>query len=254
MRIEVLGSNSDGNAYIISDGVTKIMLECGLNLKTLQKRSGYTLAELQAVLTSHSHGDHSASIAEMHKMGIPVYCTAETSLQYNISGEGVHILSNQGKQSSSFQDTTLCVGTFTIVPFPLIHAHTQTMETCECYGFLIYSAATKQRLLFATDTMYIPQRFENLDYIMLECNYTMDRLFDEVESGVASYIDERRLRTHMSAETAVKFLKAQDLSHVKAIIGLHLSAGKADKDEILKMLRVATGKPCYIAEPGVCVG
>lgn len=239
MRIEVYGSGSTGNAYGISDGETKLMLECGVELKKLNKLSGYALEAFDAVLTSHSHGDHSATLYEMVKRGVPCYCTAETSQVYGISGEGVNTIDGRAFQ----------IKTFTVQPFPLIHAHTKTMEKCECYGFLLKSNVTKERLLFATDTQYIPQRFLHLNYVMVETNYTEKYVTDEYNG----FIDERRIQTHMSVETAIKFLKLQDLSNVKAIIGLHLSQGKTEQAEVLRALRRATGKRCYIATEGLIV-
>lgn len=239
MHIEVYGSGSTGNAYGISDGKTKLMLECGVKLKDLNKYSGYALDTFDAVLTSHSHSDHSVTLYEMLKRGTPVYCTAETSNVYGLSGEGVNIIDNA---------TSIVLKTLTIVPFPLIHKHTKTMDVCPCYGFLIYSKVTQEKLLFATDTMYIPQRFSGLSYIMLETNY-----FEEYLNDAEDFIDARRLLTHMSVETAVKFLKLQDLSTVRVVIGLHLSAAKTEKAEVLRALRRATGKRCYIAEAGLSV-
>lgn len=240
MNIAVYGSGSSGNAYCISDGSTRIMLECGVELKNLNRYSGYTLDRFDAVLTSHSHIDHSQTLYEMHKRGIPIYCTAETCEVYGLSGEGINIISENSPK--------FAVKSFIIKPFPLIHAHTKTMEKCECLGFLIASTVTKEKLLFATDTMYIPQQFKGLNYIMLETNYLEEYLND---GTVSDFIDQRRLQTHMSVETAVKFLKKQDLSTVKAVIGLHLSGNKTEQDKVLRALRRATGKRCYIAQAGL---
>lgn len=240
MHISVYGSGSTGNSYCISDGITRIMLECGVELKNLNKYSGYTLDKFDAVVTSHSHIDHSQTLYEMHKRGIPIYCTAETCKVYGLSGEGINII---GETSPA-----LAIKSLLIKPFPLIHAHTKTMDKCECLGFLIASKETQEKLLFATDTMYIPQQFTGLNYIMLETNYIEEYLND---GSVNAFIDDRRLQTHMSVETAVKFLKKQDLSKVKVIIGLHLSGAKTEKDRVLRELRRATGKRCYVAESGL---
>ena len=96
MHIEVYGSGSTGNAYGISDGKTKIMLECGVKLKDLNKECGYALDTFDAVLTSHSHGDHSATLYEMFKRGKPCYCTAEPHLDREIFKrvKQTHIVSN----------------------------------------------------------------------------------------------------------------------------------------------------------------
>lgn len=239
MVIRVYGSGSDGNCYGISDGETSILLECGVPMKRLNKVSDFALASYKAVITSHEHGDHSAYIAEMHRRGMDVYCTKHTAELYAIDGQyGVNII----REKESIK-----VGTFTLMPFPLKHNNTGDMSPCECYGFLVYSKLTKERLLFATDTMYIPQRFKQLNYIMLEVNYIKAKL-DTIDYD---FIDGRRVLTHMSLETAVDFLQHQDLSKVRKVVAIHLSAKRADADEILRTLRRKTGKACYIAEEGL---
>ena len=55
MQIEVLGSSSAGNAYIIDDGVTSLLLECGLSARDMQVKSGFKIAQVSGCLVSHLH-------------------------------------------------------------------------------------------------------------------------------------------------------------------------------------------------------
>ena len=48
-----LASSSKGNAYVLSDGDTTLLLECGLTFKELHKRLGYHMADHTATLVSH---------------------------------------------------------------------------------------------------------------------------------------------------------------------------------------------------------
>lgn len=41
MTFTSLASSSRGNAYVVSDGETTLLLECGLSFRELQKRLGY---------------------------------------------------------------------------------------------------------------------------------------------------------------------------------------------------------------------
>ena len=58
MTFTSLASSSRGNAYVVSDGETTLLLECGLSFRELQKRLGYGVADITACLVSHEHQDH----------------------------------------------------------------------------------------------------------------------------------------------------------------------------------------------------
>ena len=65
MTFTSLASSSRGNAYVVSDGETTLLLECGLTFKELQKRLGYGVAGITACLVSHEHQDHAKAAAQM---------------------------------------------------------------------------------------------------------------------------------------------------------------------------------------------
>ena len=55
LQIEVLGSSSSGNAYIVSDGDSSLLLECGLPIKELQTKSNFRMTQMAGCLISHLH-------------------------------------------------------------------------------------------------------------------------------------------------------------------------------------------------------
>ena len=79
MTFTSLASSSRGNAYVVSDGETTLLLECGLSFKELQKRLGYGVADITACLVSHEHQDHAKAAAQMLKAGVPVYMSEGTA-------------------------------------------------------------------------------------------------------------------------------------------------------------------------------
>ena len=79
MKFEALASSSSGNAYIVSDKYTRILLECGVTHKNLQKLTGFSLSVIQGVLVSHEHKDHAKSVAELISRGMTVYMSQGTA-------------------------------------------------------------------------------------------------------------------------------------------------------------------------------
>ena len=71
MKFKALASSSHGNAYIVSDNDTRILLECGVSHKNLQKLSGFSLSEFQACLVSHEHKDHAKAVADLVEAQFP---------------------------------------------------------------------------------------------------------------------------------------------------------------------------------------
>ena len=75
-----------GSKYLVSSGKTKVLVDCGLfqGLKELRLRNWRQLPfapnELDAVVLTHAHIDHSGSLPILTREGFrgPIYCTAPT--------------------------------------------------------------------------------------------------------------------------------------------------------------------------------
>lgn len=87
MRFQAIASSSHGNAYLVEDCQTRILLECGLALRTLQKKLGFSLMELDGVLLTHEHKDHSRCACELVNSGQTVYMSAGTALELGLAEE-----------------------------------------------------------------------------------------------------------------------------------------------------------------------
>lgn len=56
IKATVLASGSDGNCYLLTGGnKTKILIECGIPYKEIQKGCGFKLGEIDVCLISHEH-------------------------------------------------------------------------------------------------------------------------------------------------------------------------------------------------------
>lgn len=57
MFIDAIASSSKGNAYVISDGKTTLLIECGFSMKELKRRTNFVIpSKIDACLISHEHG------------------------------------------------------------------------------------------------------------------------------------------------------------------------------------------------------
>lgn len=203
-----LASSSKGNAYVVSDGETTLLLECGLTFKELQKRLGYHMADLTACLVSHEHQDHAKAAPQMLKRGVPMYMSYGTAISHKEPMDGVHLIKAGDR---------IPFGAMTVVPFRVFH------NTEEPLGFLIEDGRTGERLLFAIDTANLHVVADRLTYIAVECNYEEALL--SRSDRMLSLMKERVRRSHFEIDRVIRWLHKQDLSGVLTIYLLHLSAG-----------------------------
>ena len=208
MTFASLASSSKGNAYVVSDGDTTLLLECGLTFKELQKQLGYHMADITACLVSHEHQDHAKAASQMLKHGVPMYMSYGTATSHKDPMDGACIIK---------AGETLRFGALTVVPFRTFH------NTEEPLGFLIEDSRTKERLLFAVDTANLNVIADRLTYIAVECNYEEALL--EMSDRTTGFLKERIRHSHFEIDRVIRWLHKQDLSGVLAIYLLHLSAG-----------------------------
>lgn len=204
MRFESLASSSSGNAYIVSDNDTRILLECGVSHKKLQKLSGFSLSEFQACLVSHEHKDHAKSVAELISRGLEVYMSQGTAEA--LEADAVKLIEHMEQFN---------VGSLDIVPFTTFH------DAREPLGFLIKSRVDGDVLAFATDTVNLRYKFPDLNILAIEANYDKnilercDRMPDKVKYRITN--------SHMEIDTLCDYLRSLDLSQCREIHLLHLS-------------------------------
>ena len=57
-----------------------------------------------------------------------------------------------------------------------------------------------------------------------------------LNGDVIPEVEKRRLKSHMSLDTAVQFLESTDCSQLKAIYAIHGSETRSDRDEVYRAL------------------
>lgn len=231
MEIKTLASGSKGNCYIVSDGSSKILLECGISLKEIKKGCNFNLNSIDFCLVSHRHHDHNKSIKEVSKAGIDTFATKETFEGFE------HHRCHAVEPLKTFE-----VASYKILAF-------ETEHDCDgAVGFLIQSKVTNEKLLFATDTYYLKYKFKGLTHIMIECNYVSAILKENIDAGlIHPALRNRIIKSHFELSNVIEFLKANDLSKVEEIKLIHLSSANADAVFMKQEVEKATGKYVTIA-------
>lgn len=221
-------SSSSGNLYVVDNGRSHFMIECGLPIKKIKQALNFGLFGIDFCLLSHEHKDHSKAVKDILKAGIDVYTSQGTIDALKIEYHRLHPV----KSKQSFT-----VGDWKILPFDVNH------DAAEPLGFLIANEEN-EKLLFATDTYYLKYKFPGVQIFAVECNYSLDTLSPDLPE----IIKQRLLKSHFSLDNLVKFFKANDLSKVEKIYLLHLSAGNSDENFFKRTIQAVTGKPVVVSE------
>lgn len=231
IEITALASSSKGNCYRVTDGHTPLLLECGINYREIQKGFNFQMSEVAGCLITHEHGDHCKSLKDVLKAGIDCYMSTGTAGAIGINHHRIkHVKAQQ----------PFTIGTWTILPFDVQH------DVSEPYGFLLVNNAG-EKLLFATDTYYIKYKFTGLTHILVECNYSMEILNQNILDGsVPAVMKKRLLQSHFSLENVKEFLNVNDLSKVQEIWLLHLSDSNSDEVMFKEEIMALTGRRVYV--------
>jgi len=223
MILKVLGSESAGNCYLLESDNEVLILEAGIRLQEIKVALDFDLGKVIGCLVTHSHGDHCKYARDYLKAGINVYTSKETIAAANLTGHRLFPISPQ----------PFHIGQFTIKCFPVPHG-------VPTLGFLI-KHPNSGYILFVTDAACIPNRFCNLNHILIEANY---------EDSILT--NDRAVGHHMSLDTCLDFLRANDLSQVRNIVLLHLSSGNSDSKMFADSVRsIATKAKVFIADKGL---
>ncbi len=163
MQLWALASGSSGNCYLLESEGTRLLVEAGRPFREVVRnlaRCGLDPGDLDGILLTHAHGDHSRSARELSEAyRVPVYASAGTlgceSLRDSALGRPVQA----GRPT--------LVGEVEVRPFAVPH------DCCEPLGFR-FEAHTGS-VCIATDLGWVPESvrasFLDLDLLVLEANY-----------------------------------------------------------------------------------
>lgn len=144
--------------------------------------------------------DHSKSVVDFQKMGVPIWQPYTDIVRLRRFGN------------------------FSVQAFQVPHDNT------DCFGF--YIKVDGQKMLYVTDFEYIPVSFGKIgiQHLLIECNY-QNKYVDKVASN-----REHVLRGHAELQTTLGVVK-DNADSLKNVILCHVSNGNGNPYEMVEVVK-----------------
>lgn len=230
MRFESLISSSKGNAYIVSNEDTRILIECGVSYKKLLQLVGFDMSSLDGCLITHEHKDHSGCIKQLLADCVPVYLTRGTAEALDLPDKLME-LANEIRAGEQFS-----IGSIDILPFVTFH------DAAEPVGFCMQSRLDGDILVYAIDTVNLPYEFPGVGTLAVEANF--DKAILERCEKMPEKVRHRVTNTHMEIDVLCGILRRMDLSRCREVYLLHLSDATSHEGHFIN--KVARAVPKHI--------
>ena len=226
----MLASSSSGNSTFIRTERTRILVDAGLSKRDLLTRLeaiGESSDDLDAILVSHEHSDHTSGLVSIaRQFNAPIYITRLTAPAIPW-GEYT-------PQLDCFQaGTTFTVGDIDIDSFTIPH------DAIDPVGFCFRAHGIKVGLV--TDLGYMPDSIKfhlrGVDLLMLESNHDLEML----KVGPYPWSVKQRVmgrKGHLSNEVVSDFIRRDLDSSVSTLVLGHLS----EHNNHPEIVRVTAGR------------
>jgi phosphoribosyl 1,2-cyclic phosphodiesterase len=230
LRFCALASGSRGNALLVEHDDTLIMVDCGLPLRSLRQRlsaAGRSLDDINALLITHEHGDHTNGIGPLRRQReLPVFTSAGTA----------GVVKRIERYERLRCGTEITIGSVKVEPFAVPH---DAREPCQ----FVFDAGSV-RLGILTDTGFatpiVRRKLENCDALAIEFNHDRSML----ENG--SYPEAVKDRVgsrfgHLNNEQAGGLLSELVHPGLQWAVALHISERNNSPELVREAGARATG-------------
>lgn len=174
LRIASLGSGSRGNAVLIESDSTRILVDAGFSGSELARRLeslDRDPADVDAVVVTHEHRDHTAGIGiAARRWGWPLFMTTGTAA-------ACETLLRGGEETQIFEsETRFRIGDLEIHAIPTCH------DAADPVAVTVTETGSALKAAVATDlgraTMPVRAALAGCHYLVLEANHDEVRLRD----------------------------------------------------------------------------
>ncbi len=214
LEFSVLGSGSKGNAYLVKDGDTILLIDVGFTYRELSKRLekiSIDIEKISGILLTHEHQDHIKGLKILlKKIQIPLYLTSGTlnSIPFDLKTK-IEVI----KGGEDFQ-----IGSILISPFSIMHDAKEPISFSFSNG--------RKKIGFASDlgkvTLLVLEKLKGSNLLAIEANHDENLLIN----GPYHYRLKERIKStygHLSNKDAAEAIKSLLTPHLKYILPIHLS-------------------------------
>lgn len=216
-RLKILSSGSHGNCALIYDDRGKgVMLDMGLPWQSILQGLEFDLSSVSLALASHNHhADHTKSIVHCINSGIPTYGNQDICDHY----KGCQLL-----------DKMVKVDGFKVQTFDLVHNVPNNAFIVDTNDHI--------RVLYCTDTQYIPKRVKGVNIAIIECNHDDECIIDNLCEGIDS---RSQFENHHSLDRCIEYLKEIYSKDLMTVILWHPSSTNLDKKKAVEKVKAELG-------------
>lgn len=219
MRLMSIASGSSGNVTYVGSDNTHILIDSGVSRKRITeglKALDLSLNDLDAILITHEHTDHIASLAVIERTReIPVYTTAGTAQALISKG---CIAGKAGLIHKISSDNPFMIGDISITALRTSHDAAEPV----CYRLSCRESSCAVVTDLGCYNDYLTDNLRDLTLLMAEANHDIKML----ETGPYPYPLKRRIAGpsgHLSNETSGNLISEVLNDRMKYIVLGHLS-------------------------------
>lgn len=234
INLIVCNSGSDGNTYLLNSDTDCVVLDCGVNFKTVMKTLDFNISKIRFALCTHVHADHMKYVKDYLDKGFKVLMPQQAKERFENNILAIPV--------EPMKKINICG--FNITPFKVPHD-----EDVTCFAYII-EHEDFGKLLYMTDCMYCKYSLRklNINHFLCECNYIKELANKNYEKGLR----DRVLKTHMELETVKEFIKANATDSLQNVILCHLSEQNSDAERMVaEIQKVVPWANVCVAESGL---
>ena len=223
MKYSILASGSKGNCCVIESQGVRVMIDCGTTKRYLTNSFtsiGIDFHEIDAVLITHDHSDHTSQL----KLFVNHTIYSPTPLLFDSLIIEPYI--------------SFSIGHLTVTPIQTSH------DAGDSVGYIIEDGISK--LVYITDTGYIRDRdleyLDAADFYIMESNHDPELL---METSRPYYIKRRILSDtgHLSNHDAGLILSKVVSMKTKEIVLAHMSEQANEASLAMRTVRSFVSNP-----------